>query len=510
MKIVTDFLEENAKKYADKKAFIDEKNEITFSQLREKSKKIGTVLAKIGCFQTPVCIFMDKNVDCVVSMLGVIYSGNFYTVLDVNMPEARMHKILSVLNPAAVVTTNAYNEKIVAVLRESGVAVRKENIFNIEDCALFEINQPALDESRGKIDETATMFVLFTSGSTGIPKGVIIKHKAFPAYLAWYRDTLKYDDTTIIANQAPFYFIMSCPDIYLTIMCGATCYIPPKKVFSFPMVTLNYLKEHKVNTIYWVPSVYCQIANLKALPEIHIDGLRMVAFGGEVMPTKQLNMWRREYPDTEFVNLYGPTETTELISYYFVDRDYSDTESLPIGVPVSYIKVMLLDENDNEVPYGEIGELCAVGICIADGYYNMPDKTAEVFVANPTYNDGDDPETKIMYRTGDLARWDETGNLIYMGRKDFQIKHMGNRIELGEIETAASSVIGVERNCCLYDSARSKIVLFYQGTCSEDEVDSGLKALLPEYMIPNRVEKLTVMPYNVNGKIDRVELKKMI
>ena len=511
-KTVTDYLDKTAETFPEKKAFFFDKREITFREIQSEAKKIAGEITRLGIFDKPICILMDKRAECICSMMGILYSGNFYTVLDADMPQARMNKILEVLNPCVLITCSEF-KGMASELFEKNAFLKElmiyEDIISGSENDL-EKTDAAIKKAYEKIDYNATMFVLFTSGSTGVPKGVIIQHKAFPAYLGWYRDTFNFDENTVFANQTPFYFIMSCPDIFLTIMLGASCHVVPKKSFSFPMVTLEYLKERRVNTLYWVPSVLCLIANFRALPELHLDDLKTVIFGGEVMPSKQLNMWKKEYPDVTFANLYGPTETTEMISYFMINREIKDDESLPIGIPASYIKVMLLDDNNEEVKDGGIGELCAAGISISPGYYNNPEKTKEVFALNPLYKDGDDPDTKNMYRTGDLARFDENGDLIYMGRKDFQIKHMGNRIELGEIETAVSAIDGVDSNCCLYDTKRSKIVLFYSGKISEDEINDKLKDLLPNYMIPNRIERLNKMPVNLNGKTDRTALKDMI
>lgn len=169
------------------------------------------------------------------------------------------------------------------------------------------------------------------------------------------------------------------------------------------------------------------------------------------------------------------------------------------------MEVFLLDENDKLVEDGEIGEVCVRGIGIANGYYNAPDKTAEVFVQNPLNKLFEDK----IYRTGDLARVNEFGELVYISRKDFQIKHMGRRIELGEIETAISSIEEIDSCCCLYNTKKSKIVMIYQGNIEESEVMNRLKDLIPDYMLPNTKIKLDSMPLNLNGKVDRHKLEEL-
>jgi len=505
MEFVTDYLEKTAARLPEKTAFWDEKREISFLQLQTEAQRLGTAVSEKGFFDQPVCIYMEKGVEAIASMLGIIYSGNYYTVIDVTMPETRISKILEVLQPAAVVTDAAHREAFQALASESCM-----DVIIYEDSVKQEENSELLTGIREKMNGESTMFVLFTSGSTGVPKGVIIQHKAFPPYLTWYEEYFHYTDRDVIGNQTPFYYIMSCPDIYLTIKTGATCYIVPKKSFAFPMMVMNFLKEHHVTIMEWVPSILCTIANFRVLPEVHLDDLRLVLFGGEVMPAKQLNMWRAEYPDVRFYNGYGLTETTEVLSWYEITEDLADDQSIPIGKPVDYLKALILDENDKEVPEGETGELCAAGIAIAGGYYNMPEKTAQVFMDNPLFCAGDDPETRRMYRTGDLVKIDGNGDIIYMGRKDFQIKHMGNRIELGEIEMAVNSLDGMELCCCHYDAARKQIVLFYSGNIDEDTVNEKLGGMLPAYMVPNRIERLEKMPFNINGKIDRAALKERI
>ena len=224
---------------------------------------------------------------------------------------------------------------------------------------------------------------------------------------------------------------------------------------------------------------------------------------GEVMPVKQLNMWMDAFPDAVFVNQYGPTEMADICAYYIVDRRFKDTESLPIGRACEHMDLIILNENDEEAAPGEEGELCGRGPSLAYGYYNNPEKTAEVFVQNPLVSAY---EEKI-YRSGDLVRLNERGELIYVTRKDFQIKHMGHRIELGEIETAASSLEGMERCACVYDDVRKMIVMFCTGSIEEDKVIEGVRALVPEYMVPSKVIKMDVLPLNLNGKIDRKGLK---
>ena len=500
---VQEYLEHTASVCGEKTAFIDEETKISFGELQSRAKRIAGCLLQKGLRRKAAAIFLDKGTVCIEAMMGIVYSGNFYTVLDIYMPQARIRKIMEVLQPEVILTDAEHREAAEAFAGQA-------QIIDIAEAGETVSDEAELAAVQAQMSPDDTLYVLFTSGSTGTPKGVVISHRAVIHYLEWLGDTFPMDEHTVFANQTPFYFVMSGLDIYMTIKCGAECHIAPKQIFSFPMMTLNWMKEHRINTVFWVPSALCLIANLGALPELHLDDLKLIMFGGEVMPAKQLNMWRREYPDADFINMYGPTEMTDICAYYWVDREIDDSERLPIGKAAAHTKLFLLDENDREVSQGEIGELCGTGPSLADGYYRDPEKTAQVFVPNPLYTP-DQPEIdKRMYRTGDLAMVDSAGDLIYMGRKDFQIKHMGNRIELGEIETAVSAEEGVDSCCCLYDMERSRIVLFYTGEREENGLREALKESLPVYMLPNRMVHLEKMPLNLNGKADRVKLRELI
>jgi non-ribosomal peptide synthetase component F len=231
--------------------------------------------------------------------------------------------------------------------------------------------------------------------------------------------------------------------------------------------------------------------------------LHTIAFGSEVFPIKQFNLWKKHIPHARFINLYGPTETTGMCCYYEVDRDFGSDEAIPIGKPFPNTEIILLDE-DNRIPErGEAGEICIRGTRLTLGYYNNFEKTAEVFVQNPLNSSY--PE--LIYRTGDLGRYNEKGELVFVSRKDNQIKHMGHRIELGEIESAANSHPDVKIACCVYDERKNKIVLFYVGSVTTADMARFMKSKLPRYMVPNVLKILESMPLTTNGKLDRMALK---
>ena len=425
-----------------------------------------------------------------------------YSILDVKSPKNRIESIIENLD-ANIIITDKKNQKKLEALELS-----IENVFIYGEMTQTEIDNNKLEKINNNKIDTDTMYILYTSGSTGIPKGVVVSNKAVLSYIKWVKEAFNIDENTVWGSQTPFYFSMSITDVFTTMLTGATMYIIPKVNFSFPINLIKYLNENKINTIYWVPSALCIVANLGALKDVKLPYLKKVLFAGEVMPTKQLNMWVEALPNAMFANLFGPTETTDICSYYILDKKLEDTDAVPIGKHCNNCGLIVVGENGREIKYkeneeSESGELLARGSFLASGYYKNEEKTRQAFIQNPINKDY--PE--IVYKTGDIVKYDKTGNLIYISRKDYQIKHMGYRIELGEIERNIYGVEGVTLCCAIYDDTNQKIVLYYQGTIGEKELAIETEKILLPYMRPNEFIKLDVMPYNANGKIDRKALK---
>lgn len=497
---VTYWLDKSAERLPDKAAFVEEGKSVTFRELQSQAKAVATQIIGKGLFKKPVVVYMEKGVDVLVSFMGAAYSGNFYSPVDVDMPAARVNKILEVLEPALVITTAALKETFESYDYSGGFLL-------FEEACHGEIREEQIEAARNKGIDTDLLYVLFTSGSTGVPKGVTITHRSVIDYIDWVTETFGITAQDSFGNQAPFYFDNSILDIYSTIKTGATTFIIPKNLFAQPVLLLEYLKEKEINTIFWVPSALIVVAKLKAFRNVDVsETLKRVLFCGEVMPNKQLNVWRKFLPDVLYANLYGPTEITDACTYYIVDREFADDEPLPIGVPMANTDILVLNEKNEPVTGDEIGELCVRGTSLSMGYYHNPEKTREAFVQNPL-----NPFVpEIIYRTGDLVKYNEYGEIIYLSRKDFQIKHMGHRIELGEIETAVSSLEEVSLCCCLYDEKRQRIVLFLEGELEKAFINERISGLVPEYMLPGKVICLEKMPINANGKIDRVKLKERL
>lgn len=500
MKNILEFIEYDAKRYGNKPAFIDDKNEFTYDDLLDASKRIGSALSSINITNRPIAIYLDKSVKVLPAMFGIVYSGNFYVVIDSEMPVERIKKIFSTLNPVFIITDCKYHDNA----EKLGV----DHIFIFSDMLKADIDEDRLSKIRCAQIDTDPLYALYTSGSTGVPKGAVISHRNVIAYSEWAVDCFHISSDTVFGNQTPFYFSMSVTDIYSAIRAGATLVIVPKQYFTFPIKLVEFLNEHKINTIYWVPSAMSIVANLKLFDYAKPEYLRTVLFAGEVMPTKQLNYWIHKLDsDILYANLYGPTETTDICTYYVVDRAFNDDEPLPIGRHCNNCNVFIVNDKGERSGVNEEGELFVRGSFLSSGYYNNPQKTKDAFVQNPLNTAY--PET--VYKTGDLVKENEQGEIIYICRKDYQIKHMGYRIELGEIEAAAGSLEGMQESVCVYDDVNDKIVLFYSARkTNEEKIMKELSLKLNSYLMPNRLVKMANLPHNQNGKIDRKKLKELI
>lgn len=498
--VVTQYLRKSAELYPDYPALVDNKITLKYSDTLIEAEKIAFALISMKLFKKPIAVLMDKSARTVVAFLGVALSGNYYTVIDAKMPQNRIEKILDTFEPSVVIADKR-NEKKASELGRETIVYEELLESNLSDAGHRQVA-----DAEKKIIDTDVLYVLFTSGSTGVPKGVIITHRSVIDYTEWAGETFHFDHNTVIGNQAPFYFDNSVLDIYSTIRNGATLHVIPQTLYSFPIRLLEYIRDNKINTIFWVPTVLSRVADLCLLDKCDIDCLEKVLFAGEVMPARQLNAWIRRLPNATFANLYGPTEITVDCTCYIVDREIRDDESVPIGYACMNSDVMVLNDKDEPVGVNEKGELCVRGSSLSLGYYNNPEKTAAAFVQNPLnrlYHE-------LIYRTGDIVHYNERGEIIYDGRRDTQIKHTGHRIELGEIETAVFSNPDIKSGCCMHDAARDQLVLFYVGDIAENGLRKYLSTLVPEYMLPNVYHKLETMPLNMNGKIDRVKLNEQI
>jgi amino acid adenylation domain-containing protein len=502
---VLEYFEKTVLKHKEKIAIIDNESKLTFNELEKCAKKLCFIInIKMNLINQPIGIFLPKGANSIIAFLGTLYSGNFYIPLDIESPQKRLETIINNLEPKIIITTKKYLEILLLQKFDKNRILLIDEIFNKK----ITYNNKLILQNIENIIDADPVYTIYTSGSTGTPKGVVISHRGVIDYIDWAVNCFNINSDTIIGNQAPFYFDNSTLDIYLCLATGATLIIIPKYLFIFPVRLLEYIKEKEINFIFWVPSVLTSIANIKLLDKVDVNCLKKILFAGEVIPMKHLNYWRKRLKNSLFANLYGPTEITVDCTYYIVEKDFHDDESLPIGVPCRNSDVFILNKDDKKADKNEKGELCVRGSSLALGYWNNFEKTNEVFTQNPLNKNYPDK----IYRTGDIVYKNKEGLIIFVGRKDSQIKHQGYRIELGEIENAVLSISKIDNACVLYHEKDKNIILFYE---SKKELNTifirkELISLLPKYMLPTKYIYFKKLPLNANGKVDRKLLKNSI
>lgn len=533
MKNVLEFLEKSALSVPTAIACGDEKEELSYSALLLASKKLGAFLSQHTAPRRPVALYLEKSVPALIGFFGIVYAGGFYSVLDPSQPMARTVKILETLEPSVVLTDYANRERaeeIIAELRGTANTTIPVELYVLNNLPGIKDRGEAQAEGVTKEEETLLsdirdqamdvdpLYVNFTSGSTGVPKGVTVGHRSVISFISSFVEIFGIDKEDVLGNQAPFDFDVSVKDIYSALFAGCRLQLIPRSYFSNPMELMDYLSEKKITNLTWAVSALCFVSVMNGLEYKVPEKVKRVMFSGEVMPIKHLNHWKKYLPEAMYVNLYGPTEITCNCCYYILDREFQEGEKIPLGKTFPNEKVFLLGEDGEEIRPGMIaavedgehlkneespeGEILVSGAGLAIGYYKDTVKTEEAFTQNPLNK----AYYERCYRTGDLARYNEKGELVYCSRKDFQIKRMGHRIELGEIESTAMKIEEVTRALALYEADEQKLWLFYTGKADRKEIAKTLRSLLPPFMIPNKTIQIEEMPLTKNGKIDRAAL----
>lgn len=476
-------LKEQAKMYPNKIALKDDASEMTYKSYLEHAQHIANSLGQLKEKKQPIMVFVGRNIETIIMFMGILISGNIYVPIDEKIPTDRLKDMIATTNPLAIIGT----EKQVKLLSQSTIDIKA---FKYEE--MISKSHPCNTAYQSLIDIDPA-YIIFTSGSTGKPKGIAVSHNNVFDLLYWLEGTFDFSHEDVIGNQTPFYFDASVKDIYIALKTGATLKIIPQLFFMFPVKLIDYLNTEKINTILWATSAMNLVAKSKILDKVQPRHLDKIFFAGEAMYGKTINIWLNHVPNAVYTNLYGPTEATVDATYYTVNRSFSDDEPIPIGHPCENMAV-LVDETTNE--------LLIRGKAVALGYYNDSERSNDVFVQNPNQNAYRD----IVYRTGDVVKYNQYGELVFLSRIDFQVKHKGYRIELGDIEMMALSHPDVLEAMCLYHQSDQKLILIYSGDI--ESMRTYLSSKLPKYMLPERIEHLDVLPHNPNGKIDRNALMK--
>lgn len=499
-KNIIDYFQNTLLESKNKVAVIEGNKKISFSDLDLCAKNLASKILSLSLLKnTPIAVFLPKSINAVIANIGISYSGNFYMNLDIKSPQERVSAILGLIKPQFVITSDDYAGEVELIYP-------KDRIINISQLNLGCATTFKYEHILRSLIDTDPYCIINTSGSTGIPKGVVLNHRSFIDFIEWSVEEFNFSDHDVIGSLSPLIFDIYSYELCLLIARGATLVIIEDKMAPFPIKILEHLQRYSVTFIFWVPTIMVNIANLDLLRSVRLPELKLVWFAGEVFPTKQFNYWRDQLNSATFVNLYGPIEITLDCTYFIVDRVIKDDEPIPIGYACSNTDLLILDDEDKLVRDSGEGELCVRGSSLAMGYYNNPELTNKAFVQNPINKSY--PE--LIYKTGDIVYINMLGEIIYKGRKDTLIKHSGYRIELAEIEHVIVNRLKLVSNCCaIYDHEKKQIILIYE---AEEDVAitkfrSEIGKIFPKYMIPSCFNRLDHLPMNPNGKIDRLKLK---
>jgi amino acid adenylation domain-containing protein len=489
-------LDRAAKLYTDRVIFKDHERALTFGAFDRATRAIGSRLATMLPAGSPVAVMSGRRVMTPACYLGAVRAGCFYAPIDGDMPKARLDQILSVIQAPVLLVDEAHLDAARALDFHGEIVVMEELLDTPIDDAVLAARAATLTL-------TSPLYVIFTSGSTGKPKGVITSHLSLMTYIDSVAKVLAIDDADILGSQSPLDYIAAIRDIYLPISFGASTVIIPKNEFAIPTALFDTLNREKVTALCWSVAGVELPAKLGAFDEGKPQYLKKLCFSGSVISSKYLRIWQENLPDVLYVNQYGPTEATASCTYYVVNERVSDDTVLPIGKPYDNYRVFLLNDDDTPTPDGETGQICVTGPIVALGYYGNAEMTEKSFVQNPL-----NPNFReIIYKTGDLGRFAPDGNLMFHGRMDRQIKHLGHRIELGEIEETAKLIDGVTDCCALYQKERETLYLFYTGSATSKDIVLRFRSSMPAFMVPRKLINLDELPHLPNGKTDMQTLK---
>jgi amino acid adenylation domain-containing protein len=521
-RLLQSWVTEQAQNRPDATAIVFGSETLSYGELEGSSNQLARVLHDAGCRKGDrVCILMPKSPAAILSMIGVLKAGCMHVPIDASSPAARIRQILLSCENRWILAAGSVAPLLDELLADD--QLRSRISIGWLDCQPPATKHCQPEFSRADVSGAPSdalpqlctpndgSHILFTSGSTGVPKGVVITHSNVATFVAWAIKHFGIDHTDRFSGHTPFHFDLSTFDIFGTLTAGAQLHLVPPEVALLPPKLVDFIRSSELTQWFSVPSVLNYLAKFDALKGVQFPSLRRVLWCGEVLPTPALIYWMEHLPGVPFTNLYGPTEATIASSYYDVPVCPGDPKAaIPIGKACDGEELLILNDKLQPTAVDEIGDLYIAGAGLSPGYWRDSEKTAAAFLRDPR-----DPQHGRIYRTGDLAWLGQDGLLYFVGRADTQIKVRGYRIELGEIETALHpigtleecAVVAVQNEnfggwmiCCAYVGRNGSEV-------TPNSLREHLKKLIPNYMLPVRWLAYEALPKNANGKIDRPRLK---
>ena len=495
--MLIEYLYNSAKENPEKIFLKSPTKRITFREAFNRVKNIGAKLP-INGNNCPVIVFIDREIESIINMLGVLYTGGFYIPVDYSQPVQRIKIMLEVSHAKICISHVELSDKIKHLLNDRGImTIYSCNIDQSSDQSKC-VNLP----KKSIKSQTDLVYGMFTSGTTGVPKLVVVNELAVFQFIETFSKTFNFSHNNCMLSHASFDFDLSIKDIYLSLKNSCTLYVLPKSFILFPKKIVEVLSEEPINTLIWSVAMYRFIYQYDLLKDFCSQPkLLMSFFSGEEMPVNIYEYWKKYFPTTQFINCYGPTEVTSNCTYYRVPHNFT-SPIIPIGKNFTNSYVYLIDE-DNKVirTKNKLGEILVRGPSIAVGYYYNSDKTNESFIQTP-YIEG---YRDISYRTGDLAYYDENFDLVYQGRIDNQIKINGHRIELLELESSLRKMNFIKDACCVFNKEQNMLIMFYisDSEVNESLIVSFLSDQFPKYMIPTKYCRLKEFPLTARLKVDR-------
>ncbi len=500
-------------------AVTDPRGSLRYRELEQQANRLANLLIDAGTRRGDrVGLYLNKSTDAIVGIYGILKAGAAYVPLDPFAPASRLAYIARDCGITCLVTGREQSRDWPALVA-SGAPVERLAVLNastadvagaLDGAAILgrDVLEAASNRRPGPpgIDQDLA-YVLYTSGSTGQPKGVMLSHRNALAFVEWCFHYFAPTTADVFSNHAPLNFDLTILDIYVATMGGAELVVVPPEVSVFPVQLVSFIEAHGITVWYSVPSALTMLVLRGGLTVGRLPSLRHVIFAGEVFPTKHLRALMGMLPHARFTNLYGPTETNVCTYYRVPPLPPHQTESIPIGRPIDNVEVFVVAESGRLAADGEEGEPYVRGNTVAHGYWGDPERTARAFLTSAFSASKD-----RVYRTGDLVRWNADGDLIFIGRRDHQVKSRGYRIELGDVEAALSAhpavaecVVVVLPDDVVGNRLKAVVVASEPGV-SEGELVKFCSGLLPKYMVPEVFEFAPALPKTSTGKIDRKAL----